>query len=152
MVGYVLNDSTINISHLCACRNTTSGLRHIYEVQRMQALSVATCYELLFCFDVYVHIFTILNINWRFVCQAITFLFSQIDCAHESTHFICRVILFKQRGLFWGTPTQIEFLFSFRVNTTWRLINDLLTRQDLWDVSTQGRCSCWTTGEKGYVR
>jgi len=65
MVGYVLNEGTINILHcVCVCgNNSTSGLRHIYEVRRMPALSVASCYELLFCFDVHVHIFTILNIN-----------------------------------------------------------------------------------------
>lgn len=31
-------------------------------------------------------------------------------------------------------PAQIEFMFSLRVNTTWRHIDDLLTLQGLWDV------------------
>ncbi len=69
-------------------------------------------------------------------------------CTWSNMHFILTVILFGQKELFWGRPAQMEFLFSLRVNTTLRHIDDLLTLQGLWDVSTQGRCSCWTTGER----
>lgn len=93
--------------------------------------------------------------NWRSVCQAITFLFFLlIGCAHEGT-----CIIFFRRGhpvqtvdYFGGTPTQIEFLFSFKVNTTWRHISDLLMLQGLWDVSTQGRCSLLDDRRKGLCK
>lgn len=143
---------TLCVSVSVCTKISTSGLRHIYEVQRMQALSVTLFWvalRFLTCLCSYFH-----HLKYKLEVRLpsrFSFSFSP-DLLCLYMHIVLRVILFKQTGLFWGTPTQMKILFSFRVNITWRHINDLLMLQGLWDVSIQGRCSCLTTREQGSVR
>lgn len=156
MVGYVLYASTINMPIVLCVRVSLCvgkppplaldifmkrrGCRHCLW------FLVMSCFSVLTCLCSYFH-----HLKYKLepcLPSHNIYPFANRLCTWKNVHFILTVFLSGQKGLFWGRPAQIKFLFSLRVNTTWRHMDDLLTLQGLWDVSTQGRCSCRTTRER----